>query len=122
MIRLAGYLVSVLFTGVLLAAGGVWIAISAIEPDLPDFAGLADYEPPVLSRVYAATGEPIAQFAKQSRIFLAIEDVPDRVKAAFISAEDKNFYSHPGLDFSGLARAVAVYIAHVGSGRRPVGA
>jgi len=122
MIRLAGYLVSVLFTGVLLAAGGVWIAISAIEPDLPDFAGLADYEPPVLSRVYAATGEPIAQFAKQSRIFLPIEDVPDRVKAAFISAEDKNFYSHPGLDFSGLARAVAVDIAHVGSGRRPVGA
>lgn len=45
MIRLAGYLVSVLFTGVLLAASGVWIAISAIEPDLPDFAGLADYEP-----------------------------------------------------------------------------
>ncbi len=43
MIRLAGYLVSVLFTGALLAAGGVWIAISAIEPDLPDFAGLADY-------------------------------------------------------------------------------
>ncbi|MGV1822791.1 penicillin-binding protein 1A [Agrobacterium sp. CG160-95] len=122
MIRLAGYLVSIVFTGALLLAGGLWIAISAIEPDLPDFGGLTDYEPPVLSRVYAATGEPIAQFAKQSRIFLPIEDVPDRVKAAFISAEDKSFYSHPGLDFSGLARAFWVDVANVGSGRRPIGA
>jgi penicillin-binding protein 1A len=122
MIRLAGYLVSIFFTGALLLAGGLWIAISAIEPDLPDFGGLTDYEPPVLSRVYAATGEPIAQFAKQSRIFLPIEDVPDRVKAAFISAEDKSFYSHPGLDFSGLARAFWVDVANVGSGRRPIGA
>lgn len=122
MIRVAGYLVSVLFTGILLLAGGVWVAISAIEPDLPDFGGLADYEPPVLSRVYAATGEPIAQFARQPRIFLPIEDVPDRVKAAFISAEDKSFYSHPGLDFSGLARAVVVDLTNVGSGRRPIGA
>ena len=52
MIRLIGYFVSLVFTGFLLVAGGIWIAVSAIEPDLPDFTGLADYEPPVLSRLY----------------------------------------------------------------------
>ncbi len=122
MIRLIGYFASLVFTGLLLLAGGVWIAVLAIEPDLPDFTGLADYEPPVLSRVYAATGEPIAQFAKEPRLFLPVENIPDRVKAAFISAEDKNFYSHPGLDLSGLARAVVVDLANLGSGRRPIGA
>ena len=56
------------------------------------------------------------------RVFVPIQAIPDRVKAAFISAEDKNFYSHPGLDIMGLGRAILVNLQNVGSGRRPVGA
>ncbi len=63
----------------------------------------------------------MAEFARERRLYLPIQAVPDRVKAAFISAEDKNFYQHPGVDISGLARAIVVNIQNWGA-RRPVGA
>jgi penicillin-binding protein 1A len=108
------------------AAVGCGIAaivyMSSIERDLPDYAALASYMPPVKSRLYAANGEVIAEFASEPRLFLPIQAVPERVKAAFISAEDKNFYQHSGLDFTGVMRAVGVNLANLGSNRRMVGA
>lgn len=122
MIRLIGYffgLASVLFLGV---AAAVAIYLTGVMRDLPDYEVLSSYAPPVTTRVHAGNGELMAEYAKEKRLFLPIQAIPDRVKAAFIAAEDKNFYSHPGVDFYGLARAVVNNVQNIGSSRRPEGA
>ena len=122
MIRLIGYffgLACVLFLGV---SAVVAIYLIGVSRDLPDYEVLASYSPPVTTRVHAGNGELMSEYARERRLFLPIQAIPDRVKAAFLSAEDKNFYNHPGVDMSGLARAVFVNVQNMGSGRRPVGA
>lgn len=122
MIRLIGYffgLACVLFLGV---AAAVAIYLSGMAKDLPDYEVLASYEPPVATRIHAGNGALMAEYARERRLFLPIQAIPDRVKAAFLSAEDKNFYNHPGVDPFGLARAVLNNIQNIGSGRRPEGA
>ena len=106
MIRLIGYFFGIATTLALVMAAGVAIYISAMTKDLPDYEVLAKYEPPVTTRVHASDGALMGEFARERRLFLPIQAVPDRVKAAFLSAEDKNFYSHPGIDVMGLARAM----------------
>jgi penicillin-binding protein 1A len=91
------------------AAGVAWY-IGDVSKDLPDYEVLNSYEPPVTTRVHAASGELMAEYAHERRLFLPIQAIPDRVKAAFLSAEDKNFYHHPGVDPVGLARAVITNI------------
>ncbi len=106
MIRLIGYffgMACVLFLGVAAAAA---IYLSIMTKDLPNYEVLASYEPPVATRVHAGDGGLMAEYARERRLFLPIQAVPDRVKAAFLSAEDKNFYNHPGVDVTGLGRAV----------------
>jgi penicillin-binding protein 1A len=93
----------VLFLGVAAAAA---IYLSIMTKDLPNYEVLASYEPPVATRVHAGDGGLMAEYARERRLFLPIQAVPDRVKAAFLSAEDKNFYNHPGVDVTGLGRAV----------------
>ena len=121
MIRLIGYFFGI---GVMLAllAAAAWRSTSATPKDLPDYEVLANYEPPVMTRIHAADGALMAEYAHERRLYLPIQAVPDRVKAAFLSAEDKNFYKHPGIDVSGLGRAVVTNLQNIGSGRRPVGA
>lgn len=122
MIRLIGYFFGVGVALALLAAGGVALYITSISKDLPDYEVLAKYEPPVTTRVHASDGALMAEFARERRLYLPIQALPDRVKAAFLSAEDKNFYNHPGIDVTGLGRAVFTNLQNMGSGRRPVGA
>ena len=122
MIRLIGYFFGVGVALALVAAAGVAIYIGSVTKDLPDYEVLARYEPPVTTRVHASDGALMGEFARERRLYLPIQAVPDRVKAAFLSAEDKNFYSHPGVDITGLVRAVVTNVQNVGSGRRPVGA
>lgn len=122
MIRLIGYFFGVGVALALLAAGGVALYITSVSKDLPDYEVLAKYEPPVTTRVHASDGALMAEFARERRLYLPIQALPDRVKAAFLSAEDKNFYNHPGVDVTGLARAVVTNLQNMGSGRRPVGA
>jgi len=74
--------------------------------DLPSIEQLATYAPPTISRIYSVEGDLIDEFARERRLFVPIEDIPERVKQAFISAEDKNFYSHAGFDARGIAAAV----------------
>ncbi len=106
----------------LVAAAGVAIYLANVAKDLPDYAVLNSYAPPVTTRVHAGNGALMAEYAKEKRLFLPIQAIPDRVKAAFLSAEDKNFYNHPGVDLTGLGRAILVNLQNFGSGRRPVGA
>jgi penicillin-binding protein 1A len=92
-------------TGVFFAAltvGGIfWI----YSRDLPSHETLAQYSPKTISRIYSAEGQLIDEFAEERRIFVPIDEVPDLIKQAFVSAEDKNFYSHPGYDLRGILSA-----------------
>ncbi len=106
MIRLIGYFFGIATTLGLVAAAAVGIYIGAVTKDLPDYEVLARYEPPVTTRVHASDGALMGEFARERRLYLPIQAIPDRVKAAFLSAEDKNFYNHPGIDVMGLGRAV----------------
>ncbi|MCA1366200.1 penicillin-binding protein 1A [Bradyrhizobium sp. BRP14] len=122
MIRLIGYFFGIGAFLLLGVAAAVAIYLGAITKDLPDYEVLANYSPPVTTRFHAGNGALMAEYARERRLYLPIQAIPDRVKAAFISAEDKNFYQHPGIDVTGLARAIAVNLQNFGSGRRPVGA
>lgn len=122
MIRLIGYFFGIGVMLALVAAAGVGIYVSGLTKELPDYEVLAKYEPPVTTRVHASDGALMGEFARERRLYLPIQAVPDRVKAAFLSAEDKNFYNHPGIDVTGLARAIITNFQNMGSGRRPVGA
>jgi len=103
-------------------AGGVIYGLWHYGRDLPDYKQLADYEPPTVTRVHAGDGRLIAEYAKERRVFVPIGAMPRRVKQAFIAAEDQNFYSHYGVDFIALARAVVTNVTNYAKGRRPVGA
>ncbi|MDR6431115.1 penicillin-binding protein 1A [Brucella pseudogrignonensis] len=122
MVRLIGYFFGIGTVFALIVAGGVAVYIGGVTKELPDYEVLAKYEPPVMTRVHASDGSLMAEYARERRMYLPIQAVPNRVKAAFISAEDKTFYEHHGLDFGGLARAVLTNVKNLGSGRRPVGA
>jgi penicillin-binding protein 1A len=122
MLRFFGFLFAVgtilFLVGVAGVAGLMW----HYSKDLPDYSQLQDYEPPVMTRVHATDGSLVAEYARERRLYLPIQAVPKRVIHAFLSAEDKNFYEHGGLDFNGMARAGALYIQNYGTGRRPQGA
>ena len=122
LVKFFGYLFGIGTVFALLIAAGVWMYLQSLSKDLPDFTALKNYEPPVMTRVHAADGQLMAEYATQRRMFLPIQAIPDRVKHAFIAAEDKNFYSHIGIDPEGIARAAVRFIQNYGSGRRPEGA
>ncbi|KAB1075090.1 penicillin-binding protein 1A [Methylobacterium planeticum] len=89
---------------VLLAAAGAFFYWKYSQ-DLPDHAALANYEPPVMTRLHAADGSLLAEYARERRLYLPIQAMPKIVVAAFLSAEDKNFYKHGGIDPEGIVRA-----------------
>ncbi|MDW6023888.1 penicillin-binding protein 1A [Mesorhizobium sp. BAC0120] len=122
MIRLIGYFFGIVTTLGLLVAAGVGIYLGNLTRELPNYEVLAKYEPPVTTRIHASDGSLMGEFARERRLYLPIQAVPDRVKAAFLSAEDKNFYNHPGVDIVGLTRAVITNFKNMGAGKRPVGA
>src|SRR5258705_7221706 len=95
--------IAVLFISV---SAGVALYLFKLSQDLPDYSKLANYQPPVTTRVYGNDGSLIAEYARERRLFVPIESIPRRVIDAFLSAEDKDFYSHPGVDINGVMRAV----------------
>jgi len=119
------------FFGLLFAAGTIIfiVAVAAAagflwhySKSLPDYSQLQDYEPAVMTRVHASDGSLLAEYARERRLYIPIQAVPKLVINAFVAAEDKNFYEHGGVDFSGIARAAMLYVQQYGSGRRPQGA
>ncbi len=90
--------------------------------ELPDYHQLEKYEPAVTTRLFAGDGQLLMEYAAEKRIFVPVDKIPDRVKNAFIAAEDKKFYSHAGIDFVGIIRAILGNLKNIGSGRRPAGA
>jgi penicillin-binding protein 1A len=105
-------------------AGGVvgYAAYLHYSADLPDVDGLKNYKPPVMSRIYAGNSRLISELATERRIFVPYSAIPDMVKDAFISAEDQNFWTHPGIDPLAIIRAAFTDLQQMGQGRRPIGA
>jgi penicillin-binding protein 1A len=119
------------FLGFLFALGTIVLVVGAVgvtwgvwhySKDLPDFSQLQDYEPPVMTRVHAADGSLVAEYARERRLYLPIQAIPKNVTDAFIAAEDKNFWEHGGIDPFGILRAIVNNIEQYGTGRRPQGA
>ena len=89
---------------------------------LPDYKKLSNYQPPISSRVYSNDGKLIAEYAIQKRLFVPYESIPKVVINSFLSAEDKNFFSHPGVDAKGILRAVIKNIKNISQNKRLEGA
>ena len=89
---------------------------------LPDYKKLSNYQPPISSRVYSENRKLIAEYAIEKRLFVPFESIPDKVVNAFLSAEDKNFFKHPGVDAKGILRAVLKNIKNISQNKRLEGA
>ena len=105
-----------LIVGTGLVAGLFW----HFSHGLPDHKQLADYQPATVSRLYAADGRLLAEYAHEKRVFVPVSAMPKRVLEAFVAAEDQRFFTHPGIDFIGVVRAAIANISH--PGQRPEGA
>tara|TARA_B100001093_G_C26847971_1_gene1023744 strand:- start:771 stop:3041 length:2271 start_codon:yes stop_codon:yes gene_type:complete len=89
---------------------------------LPDYKKLSNYQPPISSRVYSNDGKLIAEYALEKRLFIPFESIPKKVISSFLSAEDKNFFNHPGIDAKGIIRAVINNLKNISSNKRLEGA
>ena len=110
--------ISILLFSIFLIFSAFWY----FSYGLPDYKKLSNYEPSVLSRVYAESGELIGEFAIEKRLFIPFNSIPDKVINSFLSAEDKNFFDHPGIDAKGVTRAVIKNIDNILSNKRLEGA
>ena len=89
---------------------------------LPDYKKLSDYQPPISSRVYSEDSKLIAEYAIEKRLFIPYESIPEKLVNSFLSAEDKNFFSHPGIDAKGILRAIIKNIKNISQNKRLEGA
>ena len=89
---------------------------------LPDYKKLSNYQPPISSRVYSEDRKLIAEYALEKRLFIPYEAIPIKIINSFLSAEDKNFFSHPGVDAKGIIRAVINNIKNIAQNKRLEGA
>ncbi len=110
------------FTFILLSVFSVLAVLWAFSNNLPDYKFLKNYKPPVSSKVYSGEGELVNDFSTEKRIFVPYNAISDKVIKSFLSAEDKNFYSHPGVDAKGVLRATINNISNIISSKRLEGA
>ncbi|MEM7225635.1 MAG: penicillin-binding protein 1A [Pseudomonadota bacterium] len=107
---------------VIIGIGGAFYIFYEYGRDLPDYRQLAAYDPPTVTRVHAGDGRLLAEYATEKRVFVPVGAIPKRVINAFLSAEDQNFYSHPGVDIKAIGRAAVTNAINYSQGKRPVGA
>ena len=107
---------------ILLSAISIISVLWTYSNDLPDYKFLKSYKPPVSSKVYSGNGDLVADFSKEKRVFVPFNSIPKNVINAFLSAEDKNFFKHPGVDAKGVIRAVINNISNILSSKRLEGA
>ena len=106
----------------LLVAVTIFIVLWSFSNNIPDYRFLKNYKPPVSSKMYSGNGELVADFSKEKRIFVPYEAIPKNVINSFLSAEDKNFFSHPGVDAKGVVRAIINNIKNIITSERLEGA
>jgi penicillin-binding protein 1A len=113
---------------ILVLSSGLFLGISllavlwAFSSNLPDYKFLKNYKPPVSSKVYSGEGQLVNDFSTEKRIFVPYDAIPNKVINSFLSAEDKNFFSHPGVDAKGVLRAIINNISNVVASKRLEGA
>ena len=110
--------ISIFLIGIFLLFSAFWY----FSAGLPDYKKLSNYEPSVLSRVYTDNGELVAEYALEKRLFIPYDSIPKKVIDSFLSAEDKNFFQHPGVDAKGVTRAVIKNVKNILSNKRLEGA
>ena len=106
----------------LLSSVVILIVLWTFSNSIPDYRFLKNYKPPVSSKMYSGNGELVADFSKEKRIFVPYEAIPKNVINSFLSAEDKNFFSHPGVDAKGVIRAIFNNVQNIISSQRLEGA
>ena len=109
-------------SGILIMAISVIAILWAFSNELPDYKFLKSYKPPVSSKVYSGEGELVIEFSKEKRIFVPYNLIPPKVINSFLSAEDKNFFTHPGVDAKGVLRAILNNISNLIHSKRLEGA
>ena len=115
--------ISLIFIGFLLIFSIVILGVLwNFSSNIPDYKFLKNYKPPVSSKVYSGNGELVADFSKEKRIFVPYSSIPKNVINAFLSAEDKNFFSHPGVDAKGVLRAIINNVKNIITSNRLEGA
>ena len=112
------FLIIFLITFLLFAFSTLWY----FSIGLPDYKKLSNYQPPISSRVYSEDGKLIAEYALEKRLFVPFDSIPEKVINSFLSAEDKNFFNHPGVDAKGILRAVIKNIKNISQNKRLEGA
>ncbi|HBG33902.1 MAG TPA: penicillin-binding protein [Holosporales bacterium] len=122
MLRFLSWTLTLVFILAVMGALGTLSILYYFGRGLPDYEQLAQYEPPVVSRFYASDGRLFAEYATEKRVFVPIETIPKRVIHAFLAAEDKNFFEHPGFDIFGIVRAAFVNMSQMGTNKRLKGA
>ena len=100
----------------------IFTVLWTFSNNIPDYRFLKNYKPPVSSKVYSGNGDLVADFSKEKRIFVPFNTIPKKVINSFLAAEDKNFFSHPGVDAKGVLRAVINNIQNIMSSKRLEGA
>ncbi|HXP31891.1 MAG TPA: penicillin-binding protein 1A [Stellaceae bacterium] len=120
--RILKFLFFLLVLAGLAGAGIVGLAVWYFDRDLPPFQQLADYQPPIVTRVYAGDGRPMAEYAIEKRVFVPVNAMPPLLIHAFLAAEDRNFYAHPGIDPVSMLRAAVTDLLRLRTGKRPEGA
>ena len=110
MLRFFGWLFGAVTVIAIALAGAALYIIWDVSKDLPDYKQLASWEPPVMTRMHAADGSLLAEYAQERRLFVPENLIPKRVIDAYVSAEDKNFFTHAGLDWRGIAKAGLRYV------------
>ena len=106
-------IILIIFSGILVMSISIIAVLWAFSNKLPDYKFLKSYKPPVSSKVYSGEGELVSDFSQEKRIFIPYNAIPNKVINSFISAEDKNFFKHPGVDAKGVVRAVINNISNI---------
>lgn len=119
--NLLAILMTLAFIGVIAGAFAVFYVMYHYSQDLPAYSQLEEYSPPTITRLYAADGRMMEEYAKEKRLFVPIHAIPKKVVNAFIAAEDQNFYEHPGVDFVSVFRAMLHNAVNVGKNKSLVG-
>ena len=94
------------FSFLLISSIVIFSILWTFSNNIPDYKFLKNYKPPVSSKMYSGNGDLVADFSKEKRVFVPYSAIPDNVIHSFLSAEDKNFFSHPGVDAKGVMRAI----------------
>ena len=122
MVKIINYSAKIIIVVFLFIIFFSFSAIWYFSSGLPDYKKLSNYNPPISSRVYSSEGKLIAEYALEKRLFIPYNSIPNKVINSFLSAEDKNFFKHPGIDAKGILRATINNLSNIVNNKRLEGA